>query len=106
MQINGYEIRSHTNLSGANLSGANLAGADLFGANLSGANLSGASLYKIASGRMIHMDISRQYILCMLQCDVVYYVAGCRTFTYEQAIHHWTNVSVQPEYVKAINANR
>ena len=101
MQINGYEIRPHTNLSGASLSGANL-----IGANLSGANLSGANLYKIASGRRIHRDISRQYILYMLQCDVVYYVAGCRTFTYEQAIHHWTNVSVQPEYVKAINANR
>ena len=91
MQINGYEIRPRTNLRSANLRSA---------------DLSCANLYKIASGRMIHMDISRQYILYMLQCDVVYYVAGCRTFTYEQAIHHWTNVSVQPEYVKAINANR
>jgi len=54
MNINGYEIKSHSNLEdaylgyanleGANLEGANLEGASLKGANLMGADLEGASL--------------------------------------------------------------
>jgi uncharacterized protein YjbI with pentapeptide repeats len=54
MNINGYEIKSHSNLEdaylgyanleGANLEGANLEGADLEGASLKGANLMGANV--------------------------------------------------------------
>ena len=59
MNVNGYEIKSHSNLQGADLwcadlrfadlrfadlVGANLVGADLEGADLEGANLEGANV--------------------------------------------------------------
>jgi len=98
------------NLRGANLRDANLCGANLFGANLCGANLCGANLFganlaDVYEYTMLYLDTQRQYILGAIDGDVIYYIAGCRTFNYKDAIEHWTKYSVQPEYVAAIEAH-
>ena len=68
--------------------------ADLSGANLRHANLSGRVF--------IYADTIRQYILYVIEADVTMFIAGCRTFTYSEAIDHWTTESIQPEYIAAI----
>jgi len=97
---------SGANLIGANLTVANLMGASLRDANLSGANLIGANL-SVANmtGRTpLWADATRGYVLYVLPevAGGPRFVAGCRNFAATEAVHHWTTVSVQPEYVAAI----
>ena len=90
-----------SDLRGANLEGANLSDADLSYADLSGAYLSGADL----SGRsVIHLDKDREYTLYVIPevRNGPIFVAGCRNFTYKEAVKHWTKT--QPAYVEAIEA--
>ena len=79
----------------ANLYGADLSRADLSGANLSRANLSGAEC--------LWADVARRYVLYHISGR---YVAGCRNYSYDEAIAHWTTESIQPDYVRAIEAHK
>jgi Pentapeptide repeats (8 copies) len=79
------------NLYGANLYGANLRGADLRGADLRGADLGGANLGKqwIVQGG-VRSD-GYQFMLTNFTGESVRVKAGCRNFTWEQAIEYWTS---------------
>ena len=77
-------------LSGANLSGADLRGAYLYGADLSGANLRGADLgnqWIIQGGTRAD---GYQFMLTNFTNAGVRVKAGCRNFTWDEAIAHWT----------------
>ncbi len=104
----GADLRG-ADLSAADLSAADLSAANLYGTDLSAADLRGATLCdaNLASFNtcLLYLDVERQYILKAFNGNVTYYIAGCRTFTYEEAINHWTNVSIQPAYVAAIEAH-
>lgn len=71
-------------------------------ANLTGANLTGANL----SGRTpLLADTARGYVLYVIpEAKEPVFIAGCRTFTYGQAIAHWGEGSerAQPAYIAAI----
>ena len=75
-QSNGYEIKPKADLRGANLSGA----------NLSEANLRGAKGAFICAG----YDNRGYRFTGHLTDKAVYVLAGCRWFTIEQAVIHWT----------------
>ena len=65
------------------------------------ADLSGADLSYYAQ---IYEDKARGYILYVIEAKQTTFVAGCRTFNYTDAITHWSEKSIQSEYVKAIKA--
>lgn len=98
-------INAYANLCGAKLQGADLKGADLQGANLQGANLQCAALQgaNFYGRKPIHCDTARNYVLYVIEevKDGPRFFAGCRNFTYEEAIQHWEKT--QPAYVQAIN---
>ena len=113
-------IKNRADLSGADLHGANLNGADLNGANLNGANLHGADLYMAnlcyanlnganlngaglrgadlngadlngASGYCSLGTDKRGYSFHAIKWDDGWRVsAGCRWFTVDEAVAHWT----------------
>ena len=83
-------------LSGADLSRAVLSDADLSDADLSGADLSDADLrgaYLPSKCIQCTVDDGRNYPVTLLGAGVVQdemlFHAGCRLFTYEDAIAHW-----------------
>ena len=90
-------------LTSVKFSGANLVGCNFFGANLERACFihSNLSIFK-----PLLADTARLYVLYVIENALVpYFIAGCRTYTYEQAIEHWSDKEyAQPKYVKAINA--
>jgi hypothetical protein len=92
---------SSANVSGTNLFRADLSGAELSSANLSSADLSGANL---CGHTPIYADVDRRFVLYVLPevKDGPRFVAGCRNFTADEAIAHWTETSIQPAYVEAI----
>lgn len=133
-----YEIKPGADLSGANLTGANLIGADLSGANLSGANLTEANLFdanlfganltganltraNLIGATLTDADLTgadgvvsvqfdwRGYQLVVWQKDGVrMFLAGCKSFTYDEAIAHWGGDKYPVEkrgqqYVAAVN---
>jgi Pentapeptide repeats (8 copies) len=73
------------NLRGASLCGANLRGANLYATNLHGANLSGAVGY-ICMG----WDKRDYHFRAIMHADGWRISAGCRWFTVDEAIAHWT----------------
>ena len=87
------DLRS-ADLSGANLSGADLRGADLSGAYLSGANLSGANLSGADLGLTCLIDGGQRSdgyrFIGWMKESVLQIHAGCRNFTFDEAIVHWT----------------
>ena len=76
---------------GAYLGGADLRGANLRGANFRGANLGGAYL----GNQWIVQGGTRsdgyQFMLTNFTGEGVRVRAGCRNFTWAQAIAHWTD---------------
>ena len=84
-------VLSDADLSDADLSGADLSGADLSGADLSDADLRGA--YLPSKCIQCTVDDGRNYPVTLLGAGVVQdemlFHAGCRLFTYEDAIAHW-----------------
>jgi len=77
-------------LRGADLRGADLRGADLRDADLRGANLRGANL----GAQWIILGGTRsdgfQFLLTNFTEEGVRVKAGCRNFTWAEAIAHWT----------------
>ncbi len=71
---------------------SNLEEAEFFGANLVGI-------------RQIYSTYTKNCSLYVIPGTLhgPRFIAGCRNFTYEQAIKHWDIRRPQPEYVKAIN---
>ena len=120
MEVNGYKIERGANLRGANLrkanlrwanlseadlNEANLRGADLNEANLRGADLSEADLrwadlrwadlYKAnlsgAKGAIcLGYDLRGYRFVGIRHDDGWRILAGCRWFTVEEAVAHWT----------------
>ena len=102
--VNGYKIEPYANLKGANLKGANLKGADFYGADFYGADLVGADLWGAdlrgaylyganLAGTGIHRVGRRSdsYEFYMWNNRGVPWVkAGCRYFSLEDGIKHWT----------------
>jgi uncharacterized protein YjbI with pentapeptide repeats len=83
-------------LGGASLRGADLRGADLGGASLRGVSLGGAYLYGANLGNQwIVQGGTRsdgyQFMLTNFTDEGVRVKAGCRNFTWAQAIAHWTD---------------
>lgn len=76
-------------LRGANLQEADLRWADLQGANLRGANLRGANLQEVK--HLVLGPIRTDGYLFWLTGTTSnpIFRAGCRTFTYSEAIDHW-----------------
>ncbi len=121
------------NLTGADLTGATLTGADLTDANLTDANLTDANLIcadlthaNLTDANLTHANLTdanltgaigvvsvrfdrRGYQLVMWQKDGVrMFLAGCRSFTYDEAIAHWGAYDYRPsplgqQYVAAVN---
>ena len=97
--LRGANLRG-ANLRGANLGCADLGGADLRGANLRGANLRGADLGGVYLGstyfcvQWIVQGGTRsdgyQFMLTNFIGEGVRVKAGCRNFTWDEAIAHWT----------------
>ena len=91
--LEGANLRC-SNLKGANLEGADLEGAYLEGANLRGANLKGAYLGGSSlKNTSIHRIGKRSdhYEFYMWNNNGVPWVkAGCRYFSLEDGIEHWT----------------
>ena len=82
---------NETNRSEANLSRTNLSGANLSGADLSGADLSETSLNRAKGIKILGQD-PRGYIFYMINQEESYKIhAGCRWFTYDEAINHWSS---------------
>jgi hypothetical protein len=85
---------SRSNLSGANLSRSNLSGAILSGAILSGAILSGADLSRATGLVMLTQTDDGYLVIASKQEDGWRILAGCRDFTIDEAIDHWSS----PDY--------
>ena len=102
----GANLRS-ADLRSADLSGANLFGADLRSADLRSADLSGANLFdaNLSGRKPLFADTERNYVLYVISeaKDGPRFIAGCRNFTYDEAITHWSTKSIQPDYIAAIN---
>ena len=82
---------TRADLTRADLSGADLTRADLSEANLTRANLSEANL----TGAIIPYTMldERGYSLAyQWDGDTLWFYAGCRTFTLDQAIAHWSSL--------------
>ena len=70
----------------ANLRDADLRDADLHGADLHGADLRGATV------PLMNFD-KRGYTLHIRFNKKILFIAGCRKFTFEEAIEHWGSES-------------
>ena len=97
--VKGYKIEPYANLEGANLEGADLCRANLWRADLEGANLRGANLRSayLAGSDLAGTGIYRvgrrsdNYEFYMWNNGGVPWVkAGCRYFSLEDGIKHWT----------------
>jgi len=78
------------NLSRADLSWANLSGANLHEANLHGVNLSGADLSRIQNYVDLGIDNRGYHFRAIAFAHGWQITAGCRNFTIDKAIAHWT----------------
>jgi hypothetical protein len=98
------------NLEEADLKGANLLGANLLGANLEGANLEGAYLRDANGVHELDMADPRGYRpVAVAHADGWRISSGCRWFTVQEAIAHWSNPkhetpAIAARYIRAINA--
>jgi hypothetical protein len=92
-------------LRGANLQGANLQGAYLRGASLEGADLRGANgVYELDMA-----DPRRYRPVAVAHADGWRISSGCRWFTVEEAMAHWSNPEhkapgIAARYIRAVNA--
>ena len=93
MFINGneYAIEAGADLHGADLHGADLHGADLHGAGLSRADLRGADLSRAIGFRCLGYDARGYHFRAVLFETGWRVTAGCRNFSYEEALIHWAN---------------
>lgn len=105
------------NFSKANLYKADLFKANLFEANLSGANLNKANLYEanffqanlsgVKGVNVLSFDERGYRLICWKKGRRSYFNAGCRNFTYKEAIAHWGSEDYHhkelgEEYVRAV----
>ena len=107
--LRGAELRG-ADLRDANLECAYLERANLEGANLEGVNLEGASL-RGANGvyELDMVDPRRYHPLAVAHTDGWRISSGCRWFTVEEAMAHWSNTEhkapgIAARYIRAVNA--
>ena len=98
---------SNTTFRGATLWAADLRGADLSGADLSGALMGDADLEGAVGVEELSVGDIRGYRLFVQRIDGRnIYTAGCRRFSYEEAMMHWPSIHVEHDYPDRERASR